>query len=152
VRAATSRRGSEAQRVTWLAAYLHLVFTVFLVGYTLYWTIMVISLRRDLPVPETARLLEVANRGRWPHVVVPWRLRLPLPFMAWGFLIVLAFTGLGLMARHGFGAILVLKAALVAMFVVIQVGLTRRPAPALIFVNFVLALLIVVLSGLLVRV
>jgi hypothetical protein len=152
VRAATSRRGSEAQRVTWLAAYLHLVFTVFLVGYTLYWTIMVISLRRDLPVPETARLLEVANRGRWPHVIVPRRLRLPLPFMAWGFLAILLVTGLALMPSYGFSAILALKAALVAVFVLVQVGLTRRPVPALVFVNFVLALLIVVLSGLLVRV
>jgi hypothetical protein len=138
--------------VTWLAAYLHLVFTVFLVGYTLYWAVMVISLRRDLPMPETARLLEVANRGRWPHVVVPWRLRLPLPFMAWGFLAVLAVTGLALMAGHGFSAILALKATLVAVFVLVQVGLTRRPVPALIFVNFVLALLILVLSGLLARV
>jgi hypothetical protein len=71
--------------------------------------------------------------------------------MAWGFLGVLALTGLALMASRGFSAILALKLALVAAFALIQVGLTRRPARALILVNFVLALVIVVLSGLLVR-
>jgi hypothetical protein len=135
-----------------LAAYLHLVFTMFLIGYVLYWAIMVVSLRRDLVPAESARLLEVANRSRWPHVVVPWRLRLPLPFMGWGFLAVLAITGLVLMAGYGLGALLALKLALVVIFALIQVGLTRRPMPALIMVNFALALGIVVVSGLLGRV
>ena len=135
-----------------LVAYLHLVFAVFLIGYALYWAIMVVSLRRDFAPPETARLLEIANRSRWPHVLVPWRLRLPLPLMGWAFLAVLAITGLLLMAGYGLGALLALKLALVVAFVLIQVGLTRRPAPLLIMVNFALALGIVVVSGLLIRV
>jgi hypothetical protein len=135
-----------------VAAYLHLVFTMFLVGYALYWAVMAVSLRRELAPAETERLLEIANRSRWPHVAVPWRLRLPLPFMAWGFLAILLITGLALITSYGFGALLALKLALVAIFALIQVGLTRRPARALIFVNFALALVIVVLSGLLVRV
>jgi hypothetical protein len=134
-----------------LAAYLHLVFTMFLIGYVLYWAIMVVSLRRDLTPSETARLLEIANRSRWPHVVVPWRLRLPLPFMGWGFLALLAITGLALMAGSGLDALLALKIALVVIFALIQVVLTRRPAPALIMANFALALVILVLSGLLSR-
>lgn len=134
-----------------LAAYLHLVFTMFLIGYVLYWAIMVVSLRRDLAPAASARLLETANRSRWPHVLVPWRLRLPLPFMGWGFLAVLAVTGLVLMASYGLGTLLALKLALVAIFALIQVGLTRRPVPALIMANFVLALGIVVVSGLLGR-
>jgi hypothetical protein len=133
------------------AAYVHLVLTMFLVGYVLYWAVMIAALRGDFAPAETARLLEIANRSRWPHVVVPWRLRLPLPFMAWGFLGVLALTGLALIASRGFSAILALKLALVAAFALVQVGLTRRPARALILANFVLALVIVVLSGLLVR-
>jgi hypothetical protein len=137
--------------VSWLAAFLHLVFTMFLVGYALYWAIMVASLRRDLPPLEIDRLLEIANRSRWPHVVVPWRYRLPLPIMGWGFLGVLLITGLALMAGYGLGMILALKLALAAAFALVQVRLTRRPAPPLIFVNFALVLLIVVLSGLLVR-
>jgi hypothetical protein len=138
--------------VSWLAAFLHLVFTMFVVGYALYWAIMVASLRRDLPPLEVDRLLEIASRSRWPHVGVPWRYRLPLPVMGWGFLGVLLITGLALMAGYGFGMVLALKVALVAAFALVQIGLTRRPAPPLIFVNFALALLIVVLSGLLVRV
>lgn len=135
-----------------LVAYLHLVFAVFLIGYALYWAIMVVSLRRDFAPPETARLLEIANRSRWPHVLVPWRLRLPLPLMGWAFLAILAITGLLLMAGYGLGTPLALKIALVAIFALIQAGLTRHPAPALIMVNFALALGIVVVSGLLGRV
>lgn len=137
--------------MTVVAAYLHLVFTVLLVGYALYWAIMVVSLRRTFDPTETDRLLAIANRARWPHVVVPWRLRLPLPFMAWGFLGVLLITGLVLAAGYGFDLVLGLKVALVVLFAVIHVGLTRRPAPALIVVNFALVLVIVVLSGLLLR-
>lgn len=138
--------------MNWVAAYLHLVFTVFLVGYTLYWAVMVVSLRRDLAPAETERLLEIANRSRWPHVLVPWRLRLPLPFMGWSFLAIVLITGLALMAGYGFDAMLAFKVLLVVIFALIQVGLTRRPARWLIFANFALALLVVVLSGLLVRV
>jgi hypothetical protein len=135
--------------VTVVAAFLHLVVTVLLVGYALYWAVMVVSLRRTFDAVETDRLLEIANRARWPHVVVPWRLRLPLPFMAWGFLAVLLLTGVVL--SHAISAILALKLVLVALFAAIHLALTRRPTPALIFVNFALALVIVVLSGLLVR-
>jgi hypothetical protein len=135
-----------------IAAYVHLVFTVFLVGYALYWAIMVVSLGRDLPPAETERLLGIANRSRWPHVFVPWRLRLPLPFVGWAFLAVLVVSGLALMASYGPSPILVLKLVLVVAFALIQVALTRRPARALIMINFVLALGIVVLSGLLGRV
>jgi len=135
-----------------LAAYLHLVFTMLLVGYALYWAIMVVSLGRDLAPPETERLLAIANGSRWPHVLVPWRLRLPLPFVGWGFLAVLAISGLVLTATYRPGPILVLKLALLVVFALIQVRLTRRPAPALIMINFVLVLGIVVLSGLLGRV
>jgi hypothetical protein len=135
--------------VTVVAAFLHLVFTVFLVGYALYWAVMVVSLRRTFDPVETDRLLEIANRARWPHVVVPWRLRLPLPFMAWGFLAILLVTGVVL--SHAISAILALKLVLVALFAAFHVALTRRPTPALIFVNFALALVIVALSGLLVR-
>jgi hypothetical protein len=135
-----------------IAVYLHLVFTVFLVGYALYWAVMVVSLRRDLAPAESQRLLALTNRSRWPHVVVPWRLRLPLPFVAWGFLAVLLVTGLVLLAGYGFGALLGFKLLLVAAFALIHLGLTRRPAAALIFANLALILLIVVVSGLLLRV
>lgn len=135
-----------------VAAYLHLVFTMFLVGYVLYWAIMAFSLRRDFAPAETERLLGIANRSRWPHVLVPWRLRLPLPLMGWGFLAILAITGLVLMAGFGLGAFLALKIALVLLFALVQAVLTRRPGRALIMVNFALALGIVVLSGLLGRV
>jgi hypothetical protein len=138
--------------MSWFAAYLHVVFTMFLIGSVLYWTVMLISLRRDFTPGETERLLEIASRGAWPHVLVPWRFRLPLRFMGLGFLAILVISGLPLMARYGLGAIVAVKMALVMIFAVAQVGLMRRPARALIIVNFVLALGIVILSGLMIRV
>ena len=55
-----------------VALYVHLVLTVFLIGYVLYWAIMVVALRRGADADETLRLLGIAQRARWPHVVVPW--------------------------------------------------------------------------------
>jgi len=138
--------------MSWFAAYLHLVFTVFLVGYTFYWTVMVVALRRDFAPPETEQLLEIASRSRWPHVLVPWRLRLRLPFMGWGFVAILLITGVALTASRGLNAILVLKLALVGTFMLIQAWLTRRPVRGLIVVNFAVVLVIVVLSGMMVRI
>ena len=133
-------------------AYVHVVLTVFLVGYVLYWAVMVMALRRGRDPAETLRLLGVASRARWPHVGLPWALRLPLPFVGWAFVVILLASGLALLPGHGWSPLLLLKLALFAAFAIIQVVLTRRPVPALIFANFALALTIVVLSGLLARV
>ena len=132
-------------------AYLHLVMTVFLVGYALYWAVMAMALRRTCARAESLRLLAVANAARWPHGVVPWTLRLPLPFVGWAFLGVLVASGAVLASGSGWPALLLVKLALVAAFVLVQVIVTRRPAPELIFANFALVLGIVVLSALLVR-
>jgi hypothetical protein len=133
-------------------AYLHLVFTVFLVGYALYWATMVVALRRTCSPDESLRLLAVANAARWPHVVIPWTLRLPLPFVGWAFLGILLASGAVLASESGWPALLVVKLVLVAALALVQVILTRRPVPALIFASFALVLGIVVLSALLVRI
>ncbi len=137
---------------SFVAAYVHLVLTVFLVGYVLYWAVMVTALRRGCEPAETLRLLAVASRARWPHVVVPWAMRVPLPFMGWAFLLILLVSGFVLASDHGWSPLLMVKLALVAAFAIIQLVLTRRPVPALIFASFGLALVIVVLSGWLARV
>ena len=135
-----------------VAAYVHLVLTVFLVGYVLYWAVMVTALRRSCEPGETLRLLAVASHARWPHVVLPWAMRVPLPFMGWAFLLLLLASGFALASDHGWSPLLMVKLVLVAAFAIIQLVLTRRPLPALIFANFALPLVIVVLSGWLARV
>jgi hypothetical protein len=137
---------------SFVAAYIHLVLTVFLVGYVLYWAVMVVALRRSCDPGETLRLLGVASRARWPHVVVPWAMRVPLPLTGWAFLLILLASGVALASEYGWSPLLLAKLALVAAFAVIQLLLTRRPVPVLIFANFALALVIVVLSGWLARV
>jgi hypothetical protein len=134
-----------------LVVYAHLVFGISLVGYAFYWTVMVLSLRCDFSAAETERLLEIAGHSRWPHAVVPWRLRLPLLYMGWLFLTILLMTGLVVGWDYGFVPLLVFKAVLVTIFAVIQVALTRRPGGPLALINFALAVLIVVVSGLLAR-
>src|SRR5215510_6211719 len=77
-----------------LSAFLHIVTAVLLVGLALFWAIMLWSLRQRFPAPETQRLLEVLKTARWPHVAVPYALRVRLPWMPWLVLAVLLVTGL----------------------------------------------------------
>ena len=78
-----------------LLAYIHLVSSVLLVGYFLFWLIMTIGLERLEPAAEVAPLTAAMLAGaRWPPAVVPWTLRLTLPGVGWTFLSVLVLTGL----------------------------------------------------------
>ena len=113
---------------------------------------MVVSLRRSFDPDETDRLLE----HRQSRPLAACRRALATATAAavhrLGVSRDPADHRSGAVPGHGFDMVLALKVALVALFALIQVSLTRRPARALILVNFGLALLIVVLSGLLVRV
>jgi hypothetical protein len=142
-------------------AWLHLVLSVLLTGYVLFWAIMALALSRRFDSARTAGYLRIIAKSRWPHVIVPWRLRLPWPFVGWAFLVLLAITG-GLAGTlgasigagglgGGFSTTFALK---IGLFVALLAGhalLTREPKPALIWVNFALTLAIVVLSAQLIR-
>ena len=77
-----------------LAVFGHLVLAILFVGLSLYWLIMLVALGRQHEPGRVAALLDVARRARWPHVAVPMALRLPLPWMTWLVLLVLAVTGI----------------------------------------------------------
>jgi hypothetical protein len=135
-----------------LPHYVHLVVSVLLTGYALFWVIMAIGLGREESPAEGSRLLRVINAGRWPPGI-PWSLRLPFPGVAWLFLLVLAATGLALMpgVPGAIGPVLGVKLGLVVLLVAGHGVATWRPTRGLAFVNGAVALAILLLSILLRR-
>jgi hypothetical protein len=131
------------------SAFLHIVFSILLTGLALYWVIMSSALAKGRDAAEAARLLAVAHHARWPHVVVPQALRIPLPWMTWLVIAALAATGIGSIALRGApgNGLWWIKLALVAAVIVIQVPLTLRPYPALCRIHFALVLATVLVSG-----
>jgi hypothetical protein len=134
--------------------YVHLVCSVVLTGLALYWFIMRLALRQRFGEGETQDLLQIANRARWPHVAVPYALRLPLPWVAWAMLGVLVASGLMILQFRGgtpASALWWVKMALVAAVVGIQLMVTPRPLPKLIGLNLALVLAAILVSGWMIR-
>jgi len=136
-----------------LIVFAHVFLSVLLTGLALFWLIMETALRRRAGTAQAGRLLQVANESRWPHVVVPFRWRLPLPWISW-------LTLLGLWGTGVFNAKLsdipegFLWWAKIGLFVAIlttQVALMQRLSPAKIRLNFVLVTAMVVVSSWLIR-
>ncbi len=138
-----------------LLAYIHLVTSILLVGYFLFWLIMTVGLERLEPAAEVAPLTAAMLAGaRWPPAVVPWSLRLTLPGLGWVFLALLVLTGLAATltgAGYEVGGVFGLKLALLAALVVAHARLGRRPTRGLARLSLGLVLAIVVLSVLLPR-
>lgn len=137
-----------------LAALLHLVAAVFVVGYLLFWTIMALALGRDRAPAEVERHLAVAAAARWPHVLIPWHLRLPLPVAGWLLLVLAVGSGLlvgALRPAGDLGLAFWLKLATVALLFGVHWPLARRRRPLWAWVALPVALIAVVLSVPLVR-
>jgi hypothetical protein len=131
----------------------HLFLSIILVGLALFWWIMLVALRQRYDSQETQRLLGVANAARWPHVAVPYKLRIPLPFMSWITLVLLAITGLEIMHVAGTptGILWQTKLVLLAIVLILQLLVTGRPRPALIPLNLLAVLALCVVSALMIR-
>jgi hypothetical protein len=149
-----------------IAHWLHLVAGILLMGNALFWIVMATGAARSSGEPEdVARLLGQINAGRWPHVIIPRRLRLPFPVLAWIFLAVLGASGIFLlqnretaeavlsesMLQERFAQLFRVKLALLGLLLLGQVQLTVEPRRWLAFANGTLALSIVGLSALLER-
>jgi hypothetical protein len=133
--------------------YVHLFCSILLAGQALFWFIMLVALRQRFAEPQALAMLQTVNHARWPHVVVPYAWRLPLPWVTWVTVGALAATGVAIVIQHGApeGALWGLKMALTAGVAVIQIVVTRQPRPALIRMNFGLVLAIIVVSGWIIR-
>ena len=132
----------------------HLFLSVLLAGQTLYWLTMLAALRQKFPQHETARLLETVKAARWPHVLVPWRLRLPLPGVMALTLLAQLLTGAALMHLRGVapqGGLWMLKWALVLAVTVLFGLLAARPRPLIIRMGFYAVLATIVTSAIVIR-
>lgn len=136
-----------------LSVFAHLFLSVVFTGLALYWMIMLVSLRRRFDEGETGRLLAIANRSRWPHVAVPERWRLPLPWMATLVMLALWLTGIVNSKLRGMpeGILWWTKMGLFLALIALQVALTRRPYPTAVRINFALAIAMLLVSGWVIR-
>lgn len=132
-----------------LTVYLHVVFAVLLMGMALFWLIMLVALKQKFGMGAAGDWLLEANRARWPHVIVPRRFRLPLPWISWGLIAMLALTGSAAMHLHAApsGIAWTVKLALVAGIVVLQVLISRRPVAWSIQAGFWITLAAIVVAG-----
>jgi hypothetical protein len=134
--------------------YAHVVCSILLTGLALFWFIMLVALRQRFDKAETANLLQTVNHARWPHVAIPYAWRLPLPWVTWAIVGVLAASGIAILQfRAGAppGQLWWVKMGLLAAVVIIQLLVTRRPNPKLIGLNFILVLAMMLVSGWMIR-
>jgi uncharacterized membrane protein len=149
-----------------LAVYLHMIATVFWVGYILFWVILVGSRVRQLKTPELAQLLTRVNESSWPPILMFLPYHLKLRALGWCTLVVLFLTGGFILYYRGltfqsiisgelylvkFGQVLVAKFVLLIGLAIVQLLVTYRPSPRLIYLQLLTTLSMIGLSVLLVR-
>jgi len=116
-----------------LSIFAHILFSILLVGLALFWVVMDVALRRKFAPAEALSFLGFAQAARWPHVVVPWKLRLPMPWLTWAVVAVTWASGLvaSSLGSHALSRDWWFKWLLVAILTVTQLLMTRRVVPAL---------------------
>ena len=137
-----------------LSAFAHLFLAVLVTGYALFWAILALALRRSPRAAETAALLATAAEARWPHRLVPWRLRLPLSVVGWLLLAAALATGLLAGALGGPRELTLafwVKLAAVLVLGALHAAFLRRPRPLPAWAGLAVLLLVLVLSVPLVR-
>jgi hypothetical protein len=114
---------------------------------------MALALRRRFAPGEVGRYLDIVAASRWPHVLVPWRLRLPWPMVGWAMLAAMILTGglLLLIGPIGLDGTMLVKLVLVAALLGLHHAIARRPRPPLAYAGLGLGLLVVALSAHLLR-
>ena len=131
----------------------HIFLSIVLVGFALFWVIMYTALGRRFAPNETERLLGIVKQARWPHVVVPWQLRMRLPWLVWLTLVALWGTGVANVKLHASpeGPLWWTKMVLFLVIIGCQVLWSRRSSASLGWLNFALVLVMVVVSGWVIR-
>ncbi len=136
-----------------LSGAAQIVFSILQVGLALVWVERDVSLRRRFAPAEAVGLLGTAQASRWPHVVVPWSLRLPLPWLTWAVVAVTWASGIcaSSLGSHALSRDWWLKWLLVVILTVTQLLMTRRVVPALFRPQLLLLLVTIGVSAWLIR-
>jgi len=132
----------------------HLFFSILLIGLALFWFIMRIALNRRFAAGDATRLLAVAQASRWPHVAVPYKWRLPLPWLTWAVIAGTWISGILIMNATGRSTSSEWwpKWALVIVVTVIQALMTFRTRPGLFNIQLVALLATIAVSAWLARI
>jgi hypothetical protein len=144
-----------------LSVYLHILAMVFWVGYALFWTIMISSLRKSFDAKESTRLLDLVNQAPWPPELLRAPYRVKFPGIGWTALFILVVTGTSILYFQSvtadqvisgelffrpFGWTLAIKLIFVLALLICHFVLSYRPAPGVIYLNAGLSLVVVSLS------
>ncbi len=147
-----------------LEVYVHVVAAVVLVGYSSFWLVMSMALRREGGDLDTEETLALIGRSRWPPFVVPEGLRVSMVVLGWILILFMVASGALLLHVRGvgpaqlgsgafwaarFGHVLAVKLGLLGLFVVDQIWLSVRPSPRGTLLGAVLVALIACVSVLL---
>ena len=135
-----------------LCVIVHLLAVFFWVGHMFFWSLVVGPITKRFDPPAMGQIIrQMSLRGGG---------------LGWPALAALAFTGVIMLSYRGvtlqtflsgelfvspFGRVLGIKLLLVALMALYQVFIGHRSAPRLVFVNMLVALMIVALSIILVR-
>jgi hypothetical protein len=129
-------------------ALAHIVLSILLMGFALFWFFMDVALRKRHGAERGQELLRALVAVRWPPGGLPAALRIPLPWLGLLVIAALVVTGLpGALARGASGALWTAKLALFAAVLVIQFLMTRGMRPSLVRANFVLTAAVIVISS-----
>jgi len=136
-----------------LSVAAHIFLSIILVGFALFWVIMYTALGRRFRADETARLIGIVKDARWPHVAVPYQWRLRLPWLVSLTLVALWGTGVMNAKLHGTpeGVLWWTKMGLFFAIIACHALMSRGSSPRLGRVNFALVLVMVVVSGWVIR-
>lgn len=140
----------------YLAIYAHLVGSVLLVGYCLFWALVTAASWREHPGARAEQLLQAARAAAWPLPGKP----LKLPLIGW--LIVALVAGSGAVASlwattaqgsFGLAMTYTLRGVKVLLLIVLVALMTRLGSsrPRLAWLSLALALVIVALSAIKIR-
>ncbi|GBD44892.1 hypothetical protein HRbin40_02384 [bacterium HR40] len=134
-----------------LLVWLHLVTAVVLTGFALYWAILRLALPRLGLSKRMPELLAAAHGARWPHVGLPFQLRLPVPWL--GLLATLFLAATGLLLGEAPADVLLWRAKLllVGLLLFVQLAFLVRVTDWTLLGQLPLALLVVLLSALAIR-
>jgi uncharacterized membrane protein len=135
-----------------LCVIVHLFAVFFWLGHMFFWSLVIGPFTKRFEPPETGQIIRQMSL-RWGG-------------LGWPALFALAITGVIMLLYRGvtlqrflsgelfstpFGRVLEIKLLLVTLMTVYQVFVGHRSAPRLVFVNMMVALLIVALSIILIR-
>ena len=130
------------------SAYVHIVLSILLMGFALFWLFMDFALRKRHGPVQGRELMRALARARWPPGGVPGALRVPLPWLSWLVLAAIVVTGLpGMFSRGAPGAIGSVKLALFVAILVVQLLMARDLRTPLVRANFVLVAAVIVVSS-----